>query len=89
MTFHWSELLVILLGGLVLFLGLALLILRRRGEIMQELLTPEEPELEEEFFRVRKVQPEETPAEEDKEGADEAEGETKENTVQWGAASAD
>ena len=52
-TFHWSELLVVILGGIILFFGLALLMLRRRNEILQRFLTPEEPNLEEEFFRVR------------------------------------
>ena len=53
-TFHWSELLVIVLGGLALFFGLALLMLRRRNEILQDFLTPDEPNLEVEFFGARK-----------------------------------
>ena len=52
-TFHWSELLVIILGGLVLLFGLAFLMLRRRNEVLEVFLTPEEPDLEQEFFRVR------------------------------------
>jgi hypothetical protein len=64
-TFHWSELLVIVLGGLVLFLGLALVMLRRRNEILQDFLTPDEPDLEEEFFRVRTPKQTEPPTEED------------------------
>lgn len=44
---------VIVVCGLALFLGLAFLMLRRRNEILQKFLTPEEPNLEEEFFRVR------------------------------------
>ena len=83
-TFHWSELLVIVIGGLVLFIGLALLMLRRRNEVLQEFLTPDEPNLEEEFFRVRTPEPkeEEVAEEEDKETEDT----TSENTVQWGTA---
>ena len=52
-TFHWSELLVVGLCGLVLFFGLALVMLRRRNEVLQKFLTPEEPDLEKDFFRVR------------------------------------
>ena len=82
-TFHWSELLVIVIGGLILLLGLALLVLRRRNEVLQDFLTPEEPNLEEEFFRIREVQRDEVPTEEE---ADEAETveEADENAVQWG-----
>ena len=58
-TFHWSELLVVVLGGIVLFIGLALLMLRRRNEVLQLFLTPEEPDLEEEFFRVHAPEEEE------------------------------
>ena len=63
-TFHWSELLVIVIGGLVLLLGLALIMLRRRNEILQDFLTPEDPNLEEEFFRVRVPKQKEPPPEE-------------------------
>ena len=52
-TFHWVELLVVVIGGLLLFMGLVLLLLRRRNEVLQEFLLPEEPDLEDEFFRVR------------------------------------
>ena len=81
-TFHWSELLVVVLGGLVLFFGLALVMLRRRNEILKKWLTPEDPDLEEEFFRVRQVSPEETPPEE--ETAEEGANETEEPVAQWG-----
>ena len=65
-TFHWSELLVVVISALALFFGLALLILRRRNEVIQDFLTPEGFDLEEEFFRVRMPpQPEEPPEEED------------------------
>lgn len=51
-TFHWSEVLVVVVSGLILFFGLALLILRRRNEILQMFLTPEDPDIEEEFIRL-------------------------------------
>lgn len=54
---------VIVLGGLILFFGLAFLMLRRRNEMLQIFLTPEEPDLEQNFFRVRNPKPEETPPE--------------------------
>ena len=75
---------VVVIGGLVLFLGLALLVLRRRNEVLQDFLTPDEPNLEEEFFRIRKVQLPEKP----EEGEAEAEVPEKPNeeTVQWGDA---
>ena len=82
-TFHWSELLVIVIGGLILLLGLALLVLRRRNEVLQDFLTPEEPNLEEEFFRIREVQRDEVPPEEDAAEAETVE-EPDENAVQWG-----
>ena len=81
-TFHWSEFLVIVLGGLILFFGLALLMLRRRNEILQKFLTPEEPNLEEEFFRVRQPKPVETPAEDTAETSKTTE--TPEEAVRWG-----
>jgi|GEM_PF-1850428 len=81
-AFHWSELLVVVLGGLVLFVGLALVMLRRRNEILKKWLTPEDPDLEEEFFRVRQVPPEEILPEE--ETADEKDNETEEPAAQWG-----
>jgi uncharacterized membrane protein len=64
-TFHWSELLVVVIGGLVMFLGLALVMLRRRNEILQDFLTPEDLNLEEEFFRVRTPRQTDEPPEED------------------------
>ena len=82
-TFHWSELLVVVLGGLVLFFGLALLMLRRRYEILQKWLTPEEPDLEEEFFRVRKAPLKEPLSEEEIVEEDTSETD-EESTVQWG-----
>ena len=85
LTFHWAELLVIIVGGLVLFLALAFLVLRRRNEVLQDFLTPDEPNLEEEFFRVRSVRPEKTPEEEPaEEEPSEAVEESNEDAVQWG-----
>ena len=67
-TFHWTELLVIVFGGLILFFGLALLMLHRRNEILEDLLTPEEPNLEIDFFGARapkQKKKEDVPSEED------------------------
>jgi hypothetical protein len=85
-TFDWSELLVVAICGLVLFLGLAFLMLRRRNEILQKFLTPEEPNLEEEFFRVRAPKQEETPSEALTESeTDEMAEESDAETARWGA----
>jgi hypothetical protein len=84
-TFHWSELLAIVVGGLLLFLGLALLMLRRRNEMLQTFLTPEMPDIEQEFFRVRETKPEQTPPEETVDEPEVSETETEqEDNVQWG-----
>ena len=86
MTFHWSELLFIVLGGLLLFFGLALLMLRRRNEMLQNFLTPEEPNLEQEFFRVRgQKQEEEAPPEDVATEPEVSETEEADkDAVQWG-----
>ena len=84
MTFHWIELLVVIVGGLVLFFGLALLVLRRRSEVLQTFLTPDEPNLEAEFFRVREKPQEELPEEEAEAEPSEVENVPDENVVQWG-----
>ena len=56
-TFHWSQLLVVAVGGLALFLRLAFLMLYRRDQLIQQFLTPEiTPELEDEYFRARRIQ---------------------------------
>lgn len=85
--FHWSELLVLILGGIILFLGLALMMLRRRNEILQTFLTPEEPDLEDEFFREhlpkQEVVPEETAVPEKETGEEEMLPQDGEN-AQWG-----
>jgi LPXTG-motif cell wall-anchored protein len=70
-TFHWSELLVVIVGGLGLLLGLALVMLRRRNEVLQKFLTPEEPNLEEEFFRVPKPKQTEPPQDENADDSEE------------------
>ena len=81
--FHWVELLIVVLGGLVLFLGLALVALRRRNEVLQDFLLPEENRLEEEFFRVRQVVPKEESSEEaDEEATDDSE---EPPVAQWGS----
>ena len=84
MTFHWIELLVIVAGGLALFLGLALLMLRRRNEVLQNFLTPEDPNIEEEFFRVREKPQEALPEEEVEMEPSEVENVPNEDEVQWG-----
>ena len=85
LTFHWSELLVVIIGGLVLFFGLALLVLRRRNEMLEYFLTPEEPDLEEDFFRVRKSpSPETSPEEIAETDVIEPTDDSGEETVRWG-----
>jgi len=85
-TFYWSELLVIVIGGLALLFGLALLMLRRRNEMLQTFLTPDSPDIEQEFFRVPISEQEQTPPEETVVAEQEvAEPEAvPEDTVQWG-----
>ena len=84
MTFHWIELLVVVVGGLLLFIGLALLMLRRRSEVLQAFLTPYESNIEEEFFRVRE-KPQEAPPEAEIETiVIDTENVPDENEVQWG-----
>ncbi|GHT14174.1 hypothetical protein FACS1894170_10910 [Planctomycetales bacterium] len=70
-TFHWTELLVIVLGGLGLLVAITILMLRRRNEILQDFLTPEEPELEEAFFHSL-TPPDEEPQPESELPADES-----------------
>ena len=85
LAFHWSEILVVGVCGLALFLGLAFLMLRRRNEILEKFLTPEEPNLDEEFFRVRPPEQKQTPQGDsvDATPSDTAET-TGENTTRWG-----
>jgi hypothetical protein len=52
-TFTLIEFLIIFVSALVLVVGLAMFALRRRGEILQDFLTPEEPNLATEFFKKR------------------------------------
>ena len=62
--------------------------LRRRNEVLQDFLTPDEPSLEEEFFRVKQKPQEEKP--EDSAAAEEPSEMTEmpdDNAVQWGTAS--
>lgn len=71
LTFQPIELLIVLFAGLALVSGLSFLILRRRDEILQNFLTPEEPDIEQEFFKRKPVEesaiPEEILEEEEKE----------------------
>jgi hypothetical protein len=55
-TFQPIELLIVLLASLALVSGLAFLILRRRDEILRDFLTPEEPDIEQEFFKRKSVE---------------------------------
>ena len=87
-TFHWSELLVVVVCSLILFFGLALLMLRRRNEVLQDFLTPDEPNLEEEFFRVKQKPPEEQPEDSTIETETSVTTEMQNvNAIQWGTAS--
>jgi len=52
-TFRFLNILIVLAGGLILFAGLALLSLQRRNAILRGFLTPEEPDIEKEFFKRR------------------------------------
>ena len=52
-TLQFLDLLIIVAAGLVLLAGLTFLALKRRNEILQEFLTPEEPDIEKEFFKHR------------------------------------
>jgi hypothetical protein len=52
-TFSPIEALIIFVAALVLLGGLAMLSMRRRSEILQNILTPEEPNLATEFFKKR------------------------------------
>jgi hypothetical protein len=67
-TFQPLELLIVLFACLALVSGLSFLILRRRDEILQDFLTPDEPDIEQEFFKRKPVEepaePEEVHAEE-------------------------
>ena len=53
-TFQFLDFLIVVAGGLVLLVGLTFLALKRRNEILREFLTPEEPDIEKEFFKHRK-----------------------------------
>jgi len=75
---------VVVIGGLILFLGLALVMLRRRNEILQVFLTPEDSHLEEDFFRVREVEQKEPPTDEEMPETEKTGEVPDENAVQWG-----
>ena len=72
--FQYLDILIVFVGGLILLAGLAFLVLRRRNEILREFLTPEEPNIEQEFFKRREKSktdeevPEEQPVETESEG---------------------
>lgn len=80
LTFQPIDLLLVAIAGLVLIAGLTFLALRRRNEILQDFLTPEEPNIEEEFFKKRvvaeKAPEEERPVEPEQKDSDDG--------VSWG-----
>ncbi|MDR2642560.1 MAG: hypothetical protein LBC74_07180 [Planctomycetaceae bacterium] len=61
-TFSLIESLIIFVTALVLLGGLVVFSMRRRSEILQDILTPEEPNLATEFFK-KKPTVEEVPNE--------------------------
>ncbi len=72
-SFRTLEILLVLFAGIVLFGGLVLLALRRRNEILQDYLTPDNPDIEREFFKKRpaKEAPPPEPPEDDIEPVEE------------------
>jgi len=76
------DILIFFVAGLILFVGLTWLALRRRNEILQDYLTPEEPDIEQEFFRRReKPKADESTAEEP---PNDAESESAADETGWG-----
>ena len=78
--------LIIFAGGLLLLAGLTLLALQRRNEILRELLTPEEPEIEKEFFKRRQKIEAEQPSNEEPSTENTSEPPTSDETSAWGTA---
>ncbi len=56
-TFQPIDFVIILVTGLILVIGLSMIALRRRNEILRDYLTPDEKDIEEQFFRRRVVRP--------------------------------
>ncbi|MDR2171162.1 MAG: hypothetical protein LBP59_13545 [Planctomycetaceae bacterium] len=52
-TFSLIEFIIIFVAAIVLLGGLVVFSMRRRSEILQDILTPEEPNLATEFFKKR------------------------------------
>lgn len=86
LTFQPVDLVVILVTGLILVVGLSLLALRRRNEILRDYLTPEEKDIEEQFFRRRVRAPEKQEAEPEK--AEESPAESEVGS-EWGTPAGD
>ena len=64
-TFQFLDILIVFVGGLILFAGLTFFALKRRNEILRDFLTPEEPDIEQEFFKLKeKPKPDAEPIEE-------------------------
>lgn len=55
LTFSTTDLVIVLIAGFILLVGLSFLALRRRDEMLQDFLTPEEPDIETEFFKKRPI----------------------------------
>ena len=52
-TFQFLDFLIVCVGGLILLVGLTFFALKRRNEILRDFLMPEEPDIEQEFFKLR------------------------------------
>jgi len=64
-TFQFFDFLIVFVGGLILLAGLTFFALKRRNEILRDFLTPEEPDIEQEFFKLcEKSKVDEEPVEE-------------------------
>ncbi|MGL4593552.1 MAG: hypothetical protein ACRCUY_02345 [Thermoguttaceae bacterium] len=81
-TFSLLELAIILLGWIVMIFGLTFFALRRRDEILQDFLVPNDTNIDQEFFRAHNV-PEAAP-EVKEESVHETATHTPEDTG-WGA----
>ena len=85
-TFESLDLLIVLGTALLLVVGMALLVLRRRNEILKTYLTTKEEDIEEQFFRRRPSKP----VEEVGEPAEAAEESLEEEvSSEWGTPSID
>lgn len=79
-TFQPVDLLVLLVAAVVILVGLSYLALRRRNELLQDFLTPDDKGLEVTFFKKR---PEPEPVPEQESGQDEN-VDKEEVSASWG-----